>query len=401
VDTFAIQYLEPGPHIAALSAREVGARLRDALDRLPLRRVIVGWDIPELLLDACAGECRARDVELYRWQPLLTGDGVLHPRPEWQVIGLNGERVPGFHEMPEFTFMCPNRPGVLAAALDRLRTTLADDRYDGVFLDRIRFPSPAENPSAALGCFCADCRRVAAAHDLDLDAVRTALQRLLDTSEGTSTLVTGLLDKSHLDTGQAKAKALRVFLQFREDRVSDFVRQTAEAARALGKGIGLDCFTPALTGLVGQNLNELHRYGDWVKIMSYGHALGPSGLPFELGALADWLVIDRGMTEAQAMSLLTTGSGLTLPETRAALRRDGVPAAGLKREVERASQAGLNNVLAGIELVEIPGVCELTETQITADLRAFREGGADGLALSWDLWHMPPARLSLVREGWA
>ena len=32
-----------------------------------------------------------------------------------------------------------------------------------------------------------------------------------------------------------------------------------------------------------------------------------------------------------------------------------------------------------------------------ADLDAFRAAGADGLALSWDLWHIPIERLELVR----
>jgi len=53
-------------------------------------------------------------------------------------------------------------------------------------------------------------------------------------------------------------------------------------------------------------------------------------------------------------------------------------------------------LLVGIELVEIPGVAELKTEQIRADLAAVCAGEADGLVLSWDLWHMPLDRLELV-----
>jgi hypothetical protein len=61
---------------------------------------------------------------------------------------------------------------------------------------------------------------------------------------------------------------------------------------------------------------------------------------------------------------------------------------------------GVRTLLAGIELVELAGVTSLNAEQIAADLRAFQEAGADGLALSWDLWHIPPERLELVRTVW-
>jgi hypothetical protein len=68
--------------------------------------------------------------------------------------------------------------------------------------------------------------------------------------------------------------------------------------------------------------------------------------------------------------------------------------------VQRGRAAGVSPLFAGIELVEIEGVAQLDREQILADLRAFREAGADGLVLSWDLWHIPPERLDLVREVW-
>jgi hypothetical protein len=50
-----------------------------------------------------------------------------------------------------------------------------------------------------------------------------------------------------------------------------------------------------------------------------------------------------------------------------------------------------------VELVEIEGLCALDTTQIASDLRALRASGADGVVLSWDLWHIPLERLDLVK----
>ena len=83
---------------------------------------------------------------------MLTGDGVFMPRPEWQAVGLRGERVPGFRGMPEFTFVCPNRPAVREAVLARLHDAIRGGDYQGVFLDRIRYPSPAADPTRWLAC---------------------------------------------------------------------------------------------------------------------------------------------------------------------------------------------------------------------------------------------------------
>jgi predicted acetyltransferase len=178
------------------------------------------------------------------------------------------------------------------------------------------------------------------------------------------------------------------------------VRDVANAAYAEGLAVDLDCFSPAVAWMVGQDLGALSGHCERIKIMSYGHALGPAGLPFELLALADWLIDGEMAGETEALEWLSQASHLPLPSTRAALREHGLSSEALAAEVRRARSAGIRTLLAGIELVELEGVTALHESQIEADLRAFRAAGADGLALSWDLWHIPSERLDLVRNTW-
>ncbi len=398
--TLAIQYLEDAPYLAAIPPARARDRLHAAFEQLPITHVFLGWNVPQRMFNACREEVTRAGARLFRWHPLLTGDATFTPRPEWATIGPQGEPVPGFQGMPEFTFVCPNRPAVQEAVLDHLDQVLARGDYDGLFLDRIRYPSPADHPARWLACFCDDCHRAASDMGLDLEAVCRAIRRLWATEAGTRSFVQALLGSSDVPPSDPALTLLNAFLDFREHAVAGLVRRAADRVRAQGLAVALDCFSPALTRMVGQHLGMLDACGDWTKVMTYAHTLGPAGLPFELDRLAGWLIESQRVGEQQALGWLSRASGLSLPGNRAKLRARGLAPADLAVEVQRGRAAGIRNLLAGIELVEVEGIAQLDQEQIEADLRAFRAAGADGLVLSWDLWHMPRERLGLVGAVW-
>ena len=393
-----IQYLEDGPGARAIAAGDAAARLREAFARVPLTHVLLGWNLPGSIVSACRQETARAGARLYRWHPLLTGDGTLAPRREWQTVGLAGKAVPGFQDMPEFTFLCPNRPGVGEAGLAHLRRLCRTGWYEGVFLDRIRYPSPANDPGQALACFCSDCRRAAAEEGLDLDEAQRQIQALLRSPGGRANYLHALLDPAASVDADPDLQALGRFLRFRAHSVSRYVALAAKLVREHGLEVGLDCFAPSLAWSVGQDLGTLDAHGDWIKAMSYGHTLGPAGMPFELLGLAEWLV-HSGDSEKAALTMLASACGLPLPATRAALRQEGLSAAALSQDLNKGRAAGVNTLLAGIELVDLEGVTWLRESQIRGDLHAILDTGVDGLSLSWDLLHIPLERLSLVREA--
>ena len=398
---FAVQYLEDSPGLAALAPAEVRARLRAALDCLPISVIILGWHLPAALSRACAEEAARVGAQIFRWHPLLTGDASLVPRREWRTVGLTGEPVPGFRGLPEFTFVCPNRPAAREAALNHLRDAIRHGDYQGVFLDRIRYPSPTPAPDRWLACFCDDCRRAAAAEGLDLEAARRQIKTLLATPENAAAFVRALLDPAAWAPANSDLAMLRAFLDFRVRSVGRFVQAAADVVHAENLAVGLDCFSPALTYMVGQDLGMLAPHCEWIKIMTYGHTLGPAGLPFELLSLADWLIGQQLASESEALEWLSQASHLPLPSRSSALREEGIAPEGLAAETRRARGAGVSMLLAGIELVDIQEAVRLQPAQITADVGAFRAAGADGLVLAWDLWHIPFERLELVRTAWA
>ncbi len=400
MNQIAIQYLEDCPELAGRSIKKIRERLRIAGEKLPLSKVLIGWRLPPTILELCRQETERMGASLYRWHPLLTGDGVFYPRPEWQVIGLNGQPVAGFRNLPEFTFVCPNRPAVEAAVMEHLEKIIRRGDYQGIFLDRIRFPSPAGDPIEALGCFCESCQAAAARQGLDLARIRATLQQGLKTVSGRRELVRFLLQPLEKGPDSPPAESLQAFLQFRCQSITNFVSKAASRFFAAAMPVGLDCFSPMLMSMVGQDQRRLGRCVDWIKLMSYAHTLGPAGIPFELLALAGWLVNYANLNEQEALKLLSLASALPLPENRETMRREGLSSPALQLEIERGLAATATPSLFGVELVEIEGVTRLNPTQIKEDLTAIRAVNPAGLALSWDLWDMPLDRLDLVREVW-
>ena len=388
--TIAVQYLEYAPRDA--TPAKVRQRLRQAFELLPISVVILGWDLPPRLEEAVAEETTRHNAMLYRWHPLLASDAGFALPIEWQPINLRGEPVPGFKGLPEFTFICPNRTDVQEWIAERIEVAVQRGIYQGLFFDRMRFPSPAENPERHLACFCKFCQRIASDSGLDtstplsasLEAVRRQIESYLTDADRAKAFTQILFTP-------ANDSVLESFFTFRFDSITRIIQYATKLARSHGLSVGLDCFSPTLTRMVGQDLSALNQSCDWIKLMTYPRVFGPAGLPFELRALANWLTTKFKVNETEATQIVNEASGL-------ALSANGLESESIAHEIRRGRDAGITNLLAGIALVEVEGVHAPTLEQIRSDLEACKD--ADGLAISWDLWHIKPEYLSAIQEIW-
>lgn len=376
----AAQYLEYAPPDA--TPANIRQRLREAFDTLPLSAIVLGWDLPPRLEDVVADECDARDAALYRWHPLLASDAGFVLPEEWQPVNLRGEPVPGFKRLPELTFMCPNRTDVQEWIAERIEVAAQRGIYQGLFFDRMRFPSPAENPEGYLACFCKSCHRIASDSGLDLEAARRQIGSYLTGADHAQDLTRAFFTSTN-------DSLLESFFNFRSNSITHIIRYASKLARSHGLCIGLDCFSPALTRMVGQDLSALDKYCDWIKLMIYPRVFGPAGLPFELNALVEWLGSRYNIPETEGVEFVGRASGLSLCA-------QGLHSQSIAQEIQRGRNAGVRNLLAGIALVEVEGIHRLTLEQAEADLAACRSTDVDGLMLSWDLWHIPHKYMSAV-----
>jgi hypothetical protein len=393
-----IQYLEDSPTLDQLDLKAVVNKLRAAAERLPITHLLIGWNVPPFLLDACRSEAERLGIRFLRWHPLLTADKRFRLDPTWQTEGLMGDKLVGYHGMPEFTFFCPNHPAVQEAVYKQLIKLVRQGVYQGFFLDRVRFPSPSTNPASDLGCFCEHCQRKAAEVGLDLGNVQRGILQQIQDEKGRISLTNSLLSGQTNPEDSDQALVVRQFLAFRKRSVRDFLALIVQPLRDTQMEIGLDCFSPSLTHMVGQDLHALSDLVDWIKLMTYAHTLGPAGLPYELSGFLSYINNSTKLNEKQSLDFISQSIDLRLPNDRASLIHDGLSSLTLEREVKHGIELCSAPLLAGIELVELEGVTQLSPYQIKVDLTAVKQAKPAGLAISWDLLNIPLDRLDLVRQ---
>ncbi|MBN2146844.1 MAG: hypothetical protein JW726_05625 [Anaerolineales bacterium] len=380
MNILAAQYLESVP--SGLTPEQARSCLRHAFDILPLTHILLGWDVPPAIESVIADETARHSAKLYQWHPLLTGDQ--ESPPDWHTRNLHGEPIPGYNHLPEFTFLCPNHPAVVDFITARIEKVVQRRIYHGLFLDRIRFPSPTASPEDHLGCFCKHCCRAAREAGFDLEEVRIQINGMLPEKQGRIALLQNLFTR--LPEADSSVQA---FLRFRADSITQRVAATSLLLNAAGIEVGLDCFSPSLAWMVGQDLRALGEIGLWTKIMTYPRTFGPAGLPFELLGLLDWLT---KWNTGDELTTLRECSGLDLPMSRQSITALGLPSTTIHQEIELGKRMGVEPLLAGLALVELPGI----NTVKTNDLNAWKN--ADGLVLSWDLWHISPKTLSRLKS---
>jgi hypothetical protein len=311
------------------------------------------------------------------------------------VVNWRGERSRGWGGWAEngsgveetFRFVCPNNPAARDKTVRRLRELLARYDFAGVFLDKIRLPSPANGMDETLSCFCDHCRDAAKDVGIDLDSV---IKVLADGAIDPRVPRPEITDQaSWLEELVAGNPVLSRFLRFRADSVTALVATLAEDARRMGRKVSLDLFSPCLASLTGQDYRRLKQHCDWAKPMTYRLARGPAGLRLEIPALVEGVAKRFDLDEARIMEWSARHAafdGNMLLETR----ERAVPISFIQAEIDGAVRAlAPAPVYFGLELVRQPGVIDVDSAHVVDMVRAGRAANAAGLVISWDLMHAP------------
>jgi hypothetical protein len=378
--------------------------VRRVQEVITLDLLIVGFrEAPEVFREFCGSRSPAGETAL--WYGVLSDVEGLEDTD--LVVNWRGERSRGWGGWAErvgevqetFRFVCPNNPAARQKVVRRLRELLARYAFAGVFLDKIRFPSPANGVDEMLSCFCEHCRVAAASVDLDLDSVVKILaDRDIDPSASLAD-AKGAEASQWLDALLVSSPILSRFLRFRADSVAALVAELAEQARRMGRKVSLDLFSPCLASLVGQDYGRLKRHCDWAKPMTYRLAQGPAGLRLEIPALIGGIASRFGLDEGRILEWSARHAAFDkdmLLETR----ERGVPISFIQAEIEAAVRAMAPiPVYFGLELVRQPGVIDVNPAHVVDMVKAGRSANAAGLVISWDLMHAPADCVRALAEA--
>lgn len=389
----ALQLMLGREQLRDFNQAQIIACLEYALDSLPVAELILSaaqeaFDVARQVVSCCARRgvsvvlwtmtCADRPVNLPRLQPALDFSG----REWYGTMGVWGGIGKGDEK---FSFSCPMAVCADKAGPDNAVKTAKELAATGLFLDRLRYPSPANGLEFIGSCSCPVCR----------DAYRQEY--------GTDwpDLCSLLMDTARDGRSGAEAflRQAAPALEFRARRIARVAEAYADAAKAAGLRVGLDLLAPCLGILVGQDYSLLAHHADFIKPMLYCKATGPAGLPLEFGCFYKALTAS-GAGRQEALAYISTLSGLAQEYLEDGLSSSGFSPGLARLERGRAKlamerSAGPEPALyAGIELVDHPAYATRINNQTRDEY--ITALGYHSLALCWNILYIPRVHIDAL-----
>ncbi len=383
-------------------------KLAMAKDALDLDALIVWPGLNKKNLDLVREICTDFEIKTYLWYPILADISAFKIEQEQAVETFNGLHGYGRNGCwdklgkgeEDFLFLCPNDEQNIRKIFNQYQNKIIESSFDGVFLDRIRFPSPSNGFEALFSCFCKSCmNKFYSNYGEDLESYRNQSKTIFERFK--------TIDVNYLQTCQSFSNIiirdnLEKFFNFRKQNIYRVLKMFADKARQMGKLVGIDLFAPSLAPLVSQDYQLLAKTCDWIKPMIYCHTSSPAGFPLELYCLLKAILdINPALDEGQLIQVVSRLIDVDLPTQLNDLLKDGVSERIICGEMQKIKELNLPeklNIYVGLEAVQMPGVCHINKSILKKYLESVIEADIKGIILSWDLLKIPDENLKFVGD---
>ena len=338
------------------------------------------------------GHCDGRGVRVSLWTMVFADRAaILRPLPyvrdangnegygsigAWEDIGKGDEK---------FLFHCPSALGKDEEGINYAVRAAKAIGARGLFLDRIRYPSPANGLEFLGACSCPRCKEAYKRWNGGTwpDPASMAIHHAAGGEEGAYRFIEEAMPA----------------LQFRSRMVTTLVARYAEAAHAGNLRVGLDLFAPSMAAIVGQDYFSLSNHADFMKPMLYCKAFAPAGLPLEFFLLMRGLE-QSGIDAPKARDFVSGLSGINSDALDVVRSKGGFPASLAASELARSRREidpharRKPEIYAGIELVEH----EAYATKIGQRERdCYLESlSGQNVAICWNILYVPKAHIDAV-----
>lgn len=359
---------------------------------VPLDILVMGWNEKPDLFTHLTHPASRKSNQVYLWYPFLSDYPSMVKNH--LVVNMDGQKSQGWAGYAgtgineSFQQACPNNPLAVSTALQHLERLMNEYNFDGVFIDKIRYPSPANGFNELFTCFCQHCTVKAAQYDLDLQEVKIRL-RDVNSLKKSLQVRSFSQEKAWQDQLARIHPTLQRFLNFRMVSINRVLIEINFLLKKIDKKLALDVFSPSLAPLVGQDFGFMATLAAWIKPMIYRFGHGPSSLRSEIPALVDGLSAYLGLEPAQVTQAIAGYiNGLhNIPLEEIAKI---APLSLIQAETDLAvKQLAGTQVYLGLETVFIPQKMEIKPQDIDEILKIGAQSKVDGYVLSWDLLHTP------------
>jgi hypothetical protein len=378
-----IQIFTGGFLSEAVSFETVKQKLEHVLQRLPVQKVIMGWspDNSNSLYEKTAALFAKHNTEFYLWFPVFSETGLFKDLSP--LVSLQGRKIESGTGSKEedFSFCCPNQPENIEKILAIFEEKFAALPFDGVFLDKIRYPSfaqghrPGQGFENVLSCFCPHCLEKYSQERLSVNSLKKALSRPASAPLGI---------KAYYGKGlyAFEEPTISHFFELKALFIFQSLSKICQYFRERNYRIGLDVFAPFLSAFVGQDLIRLSSLCDFMKPMMYRITHAPAGIPFETEALLKETVGADSIKRGNFSRII----GIDSQESPCNL------SFSVRQIKELASHASCG-IYAGIEINKKENIAEVYPEYIEDTIKAYM---GSGLALSWNLLDAPEENLEVL-----
>ena len=298
----------------AADTEDTGRRLEKLFRRLPVRGVIYGWGKTDGLFERILEVTRRHGAEAWLWLPVFAD--IRDPAHADPMALFGTENAGNVRTSPgeEFHFVCPASEKNRNQVMEAYEALTAGCGPDGVFLDRIRYPSAVRGAVYFYGCRCGICRERLNAAGMDPEAFR----RRIGPAESLDGILPERLENGRYHYRDPDPERLSAV---KRSTITEAVARYSEAFHRRGIRIGVDTFAPALADLVGQDLHALMPMVDMMKPMMYFRTLAPAGIPCETQAYG------KPLSNRHAVGQGNPGPGIhgAAAAVAAGFRREGLP----------------------------------------------------------------------------
>lgn len=358
---YILQIFTGGWQTANYTAEAITHRLSVIMEKLPVRAVLIGWNIDADLYRTVGEFLHSRQKEMILWLPVFSETDELKQCDP--LVDLFGNPVGhlALQEGENFQFCCPLSVRNLHNVEEIYEEYFADCPFDGIFLDKIRTQSFVGGVSGVLSCGCPACQKIYQKHGFSLPAFAEHLKEAGD----------ALLETCGYEAGKGfvfKDPMTEEFFTQKGQYIAESIQTLCRYFHARGLQVGLDLYAPLLSRFTGQSYREICKEADFIKPMLYRRTEAPAGIGYEYRLLLQHL-----------------------PHTRQYPKRI-YDDAFLKQQVNEFTDLPCKKY-PGIEINYREDIARTDPSYIRESLHILEESGMDGAVLAWDCMLAPDSHI--------
>jgi len=342
-------------------------------DSLDIENVIIGWANNKKLYEETKEYLEKRKAKMLLWFPVFSELGYFR---EFQpVVDFRGNKISSYklQEGENFEFYCPTNKDNLRNVIEIFEQEyFAETGFDGVFLDKIRYPSLSNGMNSVFSCFCPECKKAMADYGIDVDELLHELADMIEDGPEFKLRKQIPIRENSDFTYEFENPVLKKFFDFKNHNICSSVEKLCSHFKEKNLIVGLDVFAGSIAYFVGQDLRKLADHADFIKPMYYRKTNAPAGMQFELNNIFKVFTLMGNSTYPDFNEKNAFGYDRTLKELKALKALDGK-----------------TRIYPGFEVNRIDNVAPVYPDYVSESMKLVEESGMKGAVISWDIMNAP------------